>query len=359
MKNRPGFLLIGLGLLGAIGCMTDDEGVWENAGTGVAASEYSGGGVAGMAGNFGGIAGIGGTGGSFETETGGFEAGAAGSVAEIASPVAEAGTPEAGTGGEVLPGPGGVEAGTGGGEAGTGGDTDMPRCMQRPSQVVFFGDSYMTMYPDTTVSPMVAALAQADGALGPGQAYRDYSFPGTSMGTGEIPGQATRALQEDPDIILVAMSGGGNDVLIGARQCLEPGSSSDPGCQGVIQNAISKAEGMFDALVAAGVPDIIYFFYPHIPPTALLTGTAPNEILDYAYPLVREHCEGAEQRYGGAIQCHFIDLRLLFGDTYQYVNPIEGIHPTPAGAQMIANEIYGIMKASCLGQPASKGCCAP
>jgi lysophospholipase L1-like esterase len=345
MKRKSGFLAIGSVLLVAVACAGGDDGGVGNAGAaGMAGMYYDGvaGGWAGAGGALPGgtggseLAGTGGVGGSIEAGTGGLEAG---------------------TGG-VAAGTGGTDAGTGGTDAGTGGGY-MPPCLQSPSQVVVIGDSYMTMYPDTLVSPRVAALAEADGALGAGETYRDYSVPGTSMATGEIPSQFTQAVQADPDIELMIMTGGGNDVLIGARQCLEPGSASDPACQQVIQDGIVTAQGLYDDAVAAGVSDVVYFFYPHIPASALLTGGAPNEILDYAYPLVQAECEGAEAKYNGAIRCYFIDLRPVFGDTFQYINVVDGIHPTAPGADLIAEEIYRVMKDNCLGQPESKGCCAP
>ncbi len=232
-------------------------------------------------------------------------------------------------------------------------------CLTDPDQVVAIGDSYFNMYPNTLVVPRVEALAQADGALGPGEAYRDYSVAGTSMGTGEIPSQFAQAVLDDPDITLAIMNGGFNDWLIGARQCLEEGSSSNVECQGVVQDVVDAAAQLFLDMSDAGVSDVIYVFYPHLPPNALLTGPAPNEILDYAYPLVNEICDDAETATDGDLRCHFIDLRPIFGDTYQYINPIDGIHPTEAGADLMAEAIYGVMKDNCLGQPASTGCCAP
>lgn len=235
-----------------------------------------------------------------------------------------------------------------------------PPCTTDPSQVVILGDSYVTMYPDTLLEPRIEALARRDGALeAGGQGYRNYSVPGTSMANGQIPGQFTTAVRVDPDIKLVIMDGGGNDVLLGAPQCENWGSASNPACQAVVQRALDTAVELTADMFAAGVTDIVFFGYPHIPPNGLLTGIAPNEILDYSIPLSQKNCESAEDLTGGALRCYFIDTRPLFGDTYRYINLVDGVHPTAAGADLIAEAIYSIMKDNCLGQPESSGCCKP
>lgn len=301
---------------------------------------------------------------SVEAETGGDDAGTGSIEAgtgrvedETENIEAETGGDDAGTGSTKV-GTENVEDETESVEDGTGGDAYMPPCLTKPSQVVINGDSYIIMYADTLLQPRIEELARADGALGAGEFYRNYAFPGTSMGNGQIPSHFDTAVAVDPDIKLVIMTGGGNDVLIGAMQCEAAGSSTNPECQSVVQNAMDKAESLFEKSVSVGVSDVIYFFYPHIP-SCLLTGEAPNEILDYAYPMARELCEGAEETYDGAIRCHFIDLRPIFGDDYQHINPLDCIHPTASGADLIANEIYQIMKDNCLAQPESSGCCAP
>jgi lysophospholipase L1-like esterase len=276
-------------------------------------------------------------------------------------------------GGESGGGAVGGESGGGavGGESGGGGVIAnnnkypgyTPPCITKASQVVFIGDSYINMYPDTYIWPRVQALAQADGAIPDGGAYRNYAAMGASLGTGAIPDQFKSAKAADPDIKLVVMDGGGNDVILGASQCTVAGASQTAECQGIVQAAINNAISLFDTMQQSGVYDSVYFFYPHVVPNALggmLAKGAPNEILDYSYPLASQNCDTAVTRYGGdKIRCYWIDTRADFGDTYQYINPIDGIHPTAAGADIIAGLIYDTMKANCLGMPASKGCCHP
>ncbi len=330
------------------------DGTDADAGTAEVTTGGIGGAGAAAAGGEGGESGNSGAG---EAIAGG-EAGESGpSGAEEVVPGGNGGENGISDAGEVVPGGTGGHSSTGG----TGGTTGgyQPPCITSPTQVLIIGDSYITLYLDAMIGPRIAVLAQADGALAPFEGYRDFAFPGTSLGDGAIPSQFADAAVFDPDIRLVIMDGGGNDVLLLARQCLEPGSSQDPQCQAVVQNAIDQAVMLFEDMAATGVSDVIYFFYPHIP-SCLFSGTAPNEILDYAYVAAQENCDSAEEMFSGAIRCHFIDLRPVFGDEpYPYINPIDCIHPLPVGADLIAEQVYNVMKNNCLGQPESKGCCVP
>jgi hypothetical protein len=65
---------------------------------------------------------------------------------------------------------------------------------------------------------------------------------------------------------------------------------------------------------------------------------------------------------GGKLTCHFIDLRTPFGNSGTAGGPNIGpdsVHPSQAGQTIIATEIEKVMKANCLGQPVSSGCCSP
>jgi lysophospholipase L1-like esterase len=56
------------------------------------------------------------------------------------------------------------------------------------------------------------------------------------------------------------------------------------------------------------------------------------------------------------LRCHFVDLVPLFNGHADYIGS-DGIHPTPAGAQVIGTAIWNTMKASCIGQAAASACC--
>ncbi len=264
-------------------------------------------------------------------------------------------TSPTGTGGS---GASGGKGGTGGagGSGGSGGATTAP-CITKGSQVVVLGDSYMNL-GDTAAMPhkYVEQKARADGSLGANDSYRSYAVPGMSMSTGQIPAQLPQAIAADPDIKLIIMTGGGNDILINHRECLATGSSQNAGCRAAVQQALDAGKQMMIAGANAGIPDVVYFFYPHVVP-GLLTGTNPNEILDYPAPLVKDFCDKAVETTGGRTRCHFIDMRPPFaGKEAQYIKG-DGIHPTAAGAEVIGTAIWNTMEQKCIGQGASSGCC--
>jgi lysophospholipase L1-like esterase len=255
------------------------------------------------------------------------------------------------------PGVGGA-GGTGGGNpGGTGGQLGTPPCVTKGSQIIVLGDSYMNL-GDTAAMPhrYTEERARADGSLGATDAYRLYAVPGTSMATGQIPSQLTQAINADRDIKAVIMTGGGNDILINNRQCLSTGSSQIASCQAAVQAAVAASKQMMQTGANAGISDVVYFFYPHVVP-GLLTGTNPNEMLDYSLPLAKAACDSAFQETNGRSRCHFIDMRGPFaGREAQYIKP-DGIHPTAAGARVIGDGVWNKMEQQCVGQGPNSGCC--
>jgi hypothetical protein len=107
----------------------------------------------------------------------------------------------------------------------------------------------------------------------------------------------------------------------------------------------------------AGVEDVIYSFYPHIPGNLLgIYATHPREILDYATPLARDVCDQAAVKTMGKLRCHFLDLQPLFENRPELFAD-DGIHENFMGSALIASELEAIMTDQCIAQPASSGCC--
>src|SRR5262245_56592215 len=109
------------------------------------------------------------------------------------------------------------------------------------------------------------------------------------------------------------MTGGGNDVLIGDATC-----KTDPlgqQCLGTVNNTMTAARQLMVEAANAGVQEVIYFFYPHLPGTNPLIAPATlNQTLDYATPRVKEVCEG-----GTVLDCSFIDTRVAFEGHPEYI----------------------------------------
>jgi hypothetical protein len=231
----------------------------------------------------------------------------------------------------------------------------------KDSQVLLIGDSYINW---------ISHSFPADLARISGQNWRLEAVGGTSLasggvgliGLGFIPDQLVHALAIDPDVHTIVMSGGGNDILVrdtayAPNSCTIAGSSQDPGCQLVVSMASEAARKLMLDAAAAGIRDVVYFFYPHVPANTILTQDDPNEILDYSLPRARAVCEGAEEASGGSLRCTFVDMVPVFEGHPEYIN--EDIHPNQVGGRVMAETIWQVMQDHCLGQKGAHECCEP
>jgi hypothetical protein len=243
-------------------------------------------------------------------------------------------------------------------------DNHKSSCITAPGDVVMIGDSYIDWITHTFVADM---RAQA------GQEWPSYAIGGTSMATGgigHIPDQLDTALAANPKIKAVVMTGGGNDILVADTLMFPDGGMCTTAadatmiadCRAIVQAALDEAESLMDDTADAGVRDIVYFFYPHIPGGGLISGPNPTPILDYALPRAREVCESSLARTEGRMKCHFIDMVPVFeGKTGLFADAVseagDGVHPNSMGSKVLAAEVWRVMKQQCVGQPASSGCC--
>jgi lysophospholipase L1-like esterase len=264
---------------------------------------------------------------------------------------------------------GGSSGAASGGAAGGGNTSGMPPCITKPSEIVLIGDSYITGFSGSpALQPAIATIIPTAAM------WRNYAIAGMSMAQGGIPlgnpagvmyipDQWPEAIAADKDIKLVVMDGGGNDALLPpagspAADCKNQATAGTmAACQMLVSTTIAAADKLVMAMASSGVKDVIYFFYPHLPGTGILSGTNPNAIDDYSAPLVQKECESATMKTSGKLNCHFIDLRTPFGSDYTANISGDGVHPTAAGQTIIATQITNLMKSACLGQ--SSGCCSP
>lgn len=239
---------------------------------------------------------------------------------------------------------------------------DKPPCLMHTSQLVVVGDSYLSWLTHDFPNDLQREL---------GHDYRLYAEPGASMASGGIatlvPDQLAAALADDPDVIAGIMTGGGNDILLsdvdrfpGSDECKDRADSpSLKVCQDVVATAVAAARKLIEMGSRAGIEDVIYIYYPHIPGSLLgIFALHPNEILDYAMPMARALCDQTEARTNGAMRCHFLDLQPIFAGHPEWFAD-DGIHENAAGSAVIAREVVKLMKAKCMAQPAESGCCAP
>jgi len=230
-----------------------------------------------------------------------------------------------------------------------------PKCMKKDSQLIEIGDSYINWSSHTF---------PADMAKESGQKWRMEAVGGYSMGSGGlglIPPEFDAAIKKDPDAHTILMDGGGNDVLLADPtldlfgECQQTGSSTKPNCQKIVQMAIDAADKLMQRMTAAGIRDIVYFFYPHVPANTIISGPNPNEILDYSLPMTRAFCEGREAKSGGKTRCTFVDMVPVFEGHKDWFNT--DIHPNSKGSAGMAKKIWEVMSAKCLGQKSGADCC--
>jgi hypothetical protein len=350
-------------LVSVLGCASEvgDPSGPGNSG-GKAGSAGVGGSTGGVGGGVGGTnGGVGGTNGGVGGTNGGVGGtnGGDGGVGGTSGGEGGVGGTNGGEGG--VGGTSGGEGGVGGssgtaGAGGTGAD-NRPPCMKNPNQVISMGDSYMNWTSHTFPQDLNAAA---------GVTFRPtYAVGGFSMGSGGIgliPPEFDQAVTANKDIIAVVLDGGGNDVLIpaiGRPDCKNMANAGTvAGCQQIVTDALTAAEGLMTKMVAAGVHDVIYFFYPHVPQPTALGGSNPNAMLDYALPRVKAFCDGAAAKTNNKGFCWFVDTVPLFAGHADYFAAGD-IHENPAGSKVIAKAVVDMMKSKCIAQPASSGCCKP
>lgn len=256
---------------------------------------------------------------------------------------------------------------TSGGGSGSGGATgNGPPCIPNPIEgAAFLGDSYVTGAWSPDLRPALAAL------YSPAGWYPLYAAAGSSMATGGLPDrvfipiQFDQAIAEHPNLVFTIMDGGGNDILLCDTVrypscdtlCAQAGSSTLAMCVDIVNQALVASRALMDKAANAGVRDVVYFFYPHIP----MKNGGYAEILDYSEPLARAACDEAATVTQGKLTCHFVSLVQPFIDAGGDLNPAnfvsDGIHPSEIGQGIIASEIWKVMQRECLGQ--SSGCCTP
>jgi hypothetical protein len=256
---------------------------------------------------------------------------------------------------------------------------DAPTCVKGqvpPNKVIVIGDSYLDHPAWSNVIPDLYADLRSAGSLGASATYREYQLGGAAMNYGSlnlnIPYQYETSAKMDPavmnptDIDTIIMDGGGNDVLIDNQGCMTNAQPppGDTACATAIQGTLNRASMLLQEAAHDGIKHIVYTFYPHLDPAGggILPTPAPqvNATLDYAYPLAEQICCGSSftstaTSYScsgntSGTQCVFIDIRPAFeGHVADYIKS-DHVHPTDAGAKVIADLIAGAMSTYCIAQ---------
>lgn len=208
----------------------------------------------------------------------------------------------------------GLDAGMGNGSA----DTDAQAAaadlgVGDGSDVVTIGDSWMSYAING--GGIEGALARKD------KDYRNYAVAGTTL-AGSIPGQYDRAKRQDPNISTVIMTAGGNDIMF-TGAC-----TTSAGCQEAVAALVESLNELWTTMANDGVKDVIYIQY------ADDAGTTPQGTRPDEPPPVAEICAS------GKIRCHSLETtELVMGRL------VDGIHPTRAGCDSIAEGVLELMEA--------------
>jgi lysophospholipase L1-like esterase len=256
---------------------------------------------------------------------------------------------------------------------------DAPACVTGqvpPNKVIVLGDSYLDHPVWSNAIPDLYADLRSAGSLGATATYREYQLGGAAMNYGalnlnipyqyETSARTDLAVMNPTDIDTIIMDGGGNDVLIDNQECLTNAQPppANATCATAIQGTVNRASMLLQEAAGEGVKHIVYLFYPHLDPAGggILPMPAPqvNATLDYAYPLAEQICCGSTftstatsytcSGNTSGTECVFVDIRPAFeGHIADYIKS-DHVHPTDAGAQVIADLIAGAMRAYCIAQ---------
>lgn len=197
------------------------------------------------------------------------------------------------------------------------------------TEVLFIGDRFFAAQHQITA--YVEELARSSGALSPGERYRDNSrSTGNALALlGNGIADQYRLAASDGPVKIVIMNGGGADVFGGA--CEGPNAECP-----IIVNAANAARELLAQMAADGVLHVIYAFYPD-PLEASLRAK-----MDALRPAIQAACEASP------VPCHWLDLREAFAGKYPEFVEVDGIHPTAAGSQASATEIWSVLRQQCL-----------
>jgi lysophospholipase L1-like esterase len=377
-SNRVTGLLIGASatLLGLTACGSDG-GNASGAGGSASVVPSSGGAPVSAGGSATGAGGSATSLGGSTTGVGGSTMSLGGSTTSAGGSPTSSGGSTTGTGGSSESSAGGSSTGGGtsaggssgtssGGASGGGGAATKSPCIATPANDgAFIGDSYVTGFGSPALQPALGALdAQA-------LQFQNYAVAGTSLATGGLTGLIPPQLMSvKAGTKLLVMDGGGNDILICDTLtyascntvCSTAGSSKQKVCTDIVNKAITTATSLIGQAATKGITDVVYFFYPHIPAPGG-GGGGYSEILDYSEPLAKAACDAAEANSSGKLRCYFVSTVEAFkaagGDKNAANFAADGIHPSDAGQKIVAAQIWSTMKANCVGQPSSSGCCAP
>ena len=183
-----------------------------------------------------------------------------------------------------------------------------------------------------------------------GETWRHYAVSGAQMIGGvlapTIPSQYQQARSDHPDIRVVYMDGGGNDILLQAlagdwydcRQCNDwwCGDISQS-CKDLIDDVSVEEANLLNRMAGDGVQQVVMLGYYH--PTVGIFGDLRNlrKAVDYGARMSQQACQSSSANVA------YLDPRSRFdGHESDYII-FDGIHPSGAGSSVLANMIWDVI----------------
>lgn len=218
-------------------------------------------------------------------------------------------------------------------------------CALTTREVGLMGDSYLAR--ESVLTQSLEQRARAAGTLRPYEVYRNRARTGATMaGASPVPDQLAGLIEDTRraggTLDLVVMNGGGNDVLVDNRRCLDLRDARDSVCMGVVTRSVEAMTSTFAAMREAGIEHVIFVGYPNLPGGGL-GGRSPEVMNDYAMPRMAEACEQSED-----VTCLFVDARPTFAGRSDYFG-VDRIHPNERGASALADLVWSAMQDVCPG----------
>ncbi|HET9959937.1 MAG TPA: SGNH/GDSL hydrolase family protein [Polyangiaceae bacterium] len=205
------------------------------------------------------------------------------------------------------------------GSAGEGGMTSCSHGLIQANQVLWIGDSWVTLPGEQHLA--VRDFARAAGAIGMDEDYVVLATPAAGIEAISKQYEAQQSTTNPPKVVI--MDGGTWDTLV------------DNGAEETVAAVVVSFERLLAKIAADGsVQHVIYYLMPELASIGGVAALRP--------PLMRA-CQQS------TVPCHFIDLQPLWLNHPEYTAR-DGIQASDAGAAVIAESIWGIMRENCIAQ---------
>lgn len=176
-----------------------------------------------------------------------------------------------------------------------------------------------------------------------GETFRRYTLSGASLSGGDaiaasVVNQYATARNDNPNIEVVIMDGGGNDILIPAiafdpHDCktnwYEFGRLSSD-CRTFIDDVYVEAVDILNEMAVDGVENVIFLGYYHTK-NGLFALDSMEEAVDYGDHQLAKACAYS------TVDCTFVDPREVINDRDIV---FDGIHPNDGGSTKLAQLIW-------------------